>query len=57
MGMCRSFTTACILGATGILGSLPQGAAIAADLVILSNQGATPGVSELAAAFSHTSGN
>jgi molybdate transport system substrate-binding protein len=57
MGMCRSFTAACILGATAILGSLPQSAAVAADLVILSNQGATPGVSELAAAFSHISGN
>ena len=34
-----------------------QGAALAADLIILTNQGATPGVKELAAAFSRTSGH
>jgi molybdate transport system substrate-binding protein len=39
-------TTACVLGAL-----LPQGAALAANLVILTNQGAVPGVRELAAAF------
>jgi molybdate transport system substrate-binding protein len=44
-------------GMLGIFGSLPQGAAVAADLVILTNQGATPGVRELAAAFSRASGH
>src|SRR5438132_3830928 len=39
-----------------LLGSLPQGAA-AAELVILTNQGATPGVRELATAFSRMSGH
>jgi molybdate transport system substrate-binding protein len=39
------------------LGSLPHGAAGAAELIILTNQGATPGVSELAAAFSRASGH
>src|SRR5262245_26148058 len=45
------FAAACILG---VLGSL---AAMAADLVVLTNQGATPGVRELAAAFSRASGH
>ena len=36
---------------------LCQGAAQAADLIILTNQGATPGVRELAAAFSRASGH
>ena len=49
MGACGKFAAACILG---VLGSLPQGAAGAAELIILTNQGATPGVRELAAAFS-----
>ena len=40
-----------------VLGAMPQSAALAADLVILTNQGATPGVKELAAAFSRTSGH
>ena len=44
-------------GILGIFGSLPQGAAVAADLIILTNQGATPGVRELAAAFSRASGH
>src|SRR5919108_3384464 len=48
------FAAACILG---VLGSIPHGAAMAADLVILTNQGATPGVRELAAAFSRASGH
>src|SRR5262245_39783049 len=48
------FATACLLGA---LGSLPLGAAEAADLIILTNQGATPGVREIATAFSRTSGH
>jgi molybdate transport system substrate-binding protein len=41
------FAAACILGAL-----VPAGAALAADLIILTNQGATPGVKELATAFS-----
>ena len=44
---------ACLLGALGLL---PR-AAVAADLVILTNQGATPGVKELAAAFERASGH
>jgi len=44
-------------GMLGMLGSMPQGLAIAADLTILTNQGATPGVRELAAAFSQASGH
>ncbi len=31
---------------------VPQAAAVAADLVVLSNQGAVPGLKEIAAAFS-----
>ncbi len=45
----------CVLAA--VLGSLSQATAAAADLIILTNQGATPGVRELAAAFSHASGH
>ena len=48
------FAAACILAA---LGSMPQGAALAADLVIVTNQGAMPGLKELAAAFKRTSGH
>ena len=40
----------------GLLGLMPRAAA-AADLVILTNQGATPGVKELAAAFERASGH
>ena len=36
---------------------MPQSAALAADLTILTNQGATPGVRELAAAFARASGH
>src|SRR5947208_8193885 len=54
MGNCAKFAAACILG---VLGSIPHGAAMAADLIILTNQGATPGVRELAAAFSRISGH
>jgi molybdate transport system substrate-binding protein len=46
-----SIAAACIVGALGV------GDAAAADLVILTNQGATPGVRELAAAFSQASGH
>src|SRR2546427_12562335 len=54
MGSWTKFAAACILA---VLGSIPHGAAMAADLVILTNQGATPGVRELAAAFSRASGH
>lgn len=54
MGAYAKFATACILGA---LGSLSQGAANAADLVVLTNQGAAPGVRELAAGFERVSGH
>ena len=52
MRACAKFAAACILGAL-----VPQGAALAAELVILTNQGATPGVRELAAAFERASGH
>ena len=48
------FAGACLLG---MLVSVPHGAAMAADIVILTNQGATPGVRELATAFSRASGH
>src|SRR5260370_32860750 len=52
------FAAACILGVIlGFTGSLPPGAARAAELVVLTNQGATPGVRELAAAFARASGH
>src|SRR5262245_9997213 len=54
MGSYAKFAAVCILAA---LGSVPHGTAMAADLVILTNQGATPGVKELAAAFSRASGH
>src|SRR5438045_846276 len=54
MGSCGKFAAACILG---VFGLIPHGAAMAADLVILTNQGATPGVRELATAFSRASGH
>jgi molybdate transport system substrate-binding protein len=54
MRMGTTFAAACIVGA---LVSLPVGAVLAADLIILTNQGATPGVRELANAFSRASGH
>ena len=54
MRACATFAAACILGALGLM---PHGAAAAAELVILTNQGATPGVRELAAAFARASGH
>jgi molybdate transport system substrate-binding protein len=54
MGACGKVAAACILG---MLGALPQGAARAAELTILTNQGATPGVRELAAAFERATGH
>ena len=57
-GACRKFATACIPGAVlGILGALPTGAAQAVELVVLTGQGATPGVKEVAAAFARASGH
>ena len=53
MRACAKFAAACILGAA--LGS--QGTALAAELVILTNQGATPGVRALGAAFERASGH
>ncbi len=50
----RKFAAAFILGA---LASLAAGTARAADLIIVSNQGAIPGLTELGAAFSRASGN
>ena len=41
----------------GVAGSLPPAAAMAAELVVITNQGATPGVRELAAAFERASGH
>lgn len=55
MGAYAKFTAACMFGVT--LGSVAYGAALAADLTILTNQGATPGVKELATAFSKKSGH
>ena len=52
-GAWRRFAAAGLLAA---LAALPQGAR-AADVVVVSNQGATPGVRELAAAFEHASGH
>ena len=58
MGACAKFAAVavCLLGA---LGFMPQRAATPApaELVILTNQGATPGVRELAAAFARASGH
>ena len=54
MGACGKVAAACILG---VLGALPQGAARAGELTILTNQGATPGVRELAAAFERATGH
>lgn len=48
------FAAAC---AVWLVVSLPHGTAGAAELVILTNQGATPGVSELATAFSRATGH
>jgi molybdate transport system substrate-binding protein len=62
MSACGKLAGAFVLGVLvpGVLGSLaasmPQGAA-AAELVVLTNQGATPGVSALAAAFARASGH
>jgi molybdate transport system substrate-binding protein len=58
MGGCGKAAAACVLGVlvSAFQGALPPGAA-AAELVIISNQGATPGVRELAAAFGQKTGH
>ena len=54
MAASTKFATVCILG---ILAATSLGAANAADLVIVSNQGAMPGMRELGAAFSRATGH
>ncbi len=54
MGSGTKFAAACIFVG---LGSMAQGTAHAADLVIISNQGAMPGLREIAAAFTRASGH
>jgi molybdate transport system substrate-binding protein len=53
MRVCARRAAACVLG---VWAMMPRAAA-AADLVVLTNQGATPGVKELAAAFERASGH
>jgi molybdate transport system substrate-binding protein len=48
------FAAACLLGTLGLMA---QRTSAAAELIILTNQGATPGVRELAAAFERASGH
>jgi molybdate transport system substrate-binding protein len=54
MEACARLTAACILG---VLALTPQRTSTAADLIILTNQGATPGVRALADAFARASGH
>ena len=54
MARCMKFAPLCVLA---LLGALAPGAALAANLVIVSNQGAMPGLKELAAAFMRASGH
>jgi len=54
MGTCAKFTAACLIGAVALMSSR---ATAASDLVVLTNQGATPGVRELAAEFARASGH
>ena len=54
MRRCTKFAWVCILATLGLV---PQGAALAANLVIVTNQGAVPGLKELAAAFTRASGH
>jgi molybdate transport system substrate-binding protein len=56
MKACGKFAAACILGVLGTTGPLPQ-TAVAAELIIITNQGATPGVTEIANAFSRATGH
>jgi molybdate transport system substrate-binding protein len=53
MRACAKFVAVCVVVALG----LTPRAAEAADLIILTNQGATPGVRELAAAFGRATGH
>ena len=53
MGACEKVAAACIRAVIpgmmlGMLGASPQGAAQSAELTVLTNQGATPGVREVA---------
>jgi len=54
----RTLAVACMVAGTGlgVTGLLPQ-TAVAAELAVVTNQGATPGVRELAAAFERASGH
>ena len=54
MRACARLIATCVVGAVVVM---PYAASAAADLIILTNQGATPGVKELAAAFSRASGH
>ena len=54
MGARARIAAACIVGSLALT---PRGVTTAVELTILTNQGATPGVRELAAAFSRTSGH
>src|SRR5688572_11886340 len=54
MGARAHIAAACILGSLALT---PREVTTAVELTILTNQGATPGVRELAAAFSRTSGH
>src|SRR5436190_13941666 len=54
MRACAKLAAACMLAALGLMS---HEAAAAAELVILTNQGATPGVRELAAAFARATGH
>lgn len=54
MGTGAEFVAALVLG---ILTSLPLAAAQAAELTVITNQGTTPGVREVAAAFERASGS
>jgi len=54
MKACVKFAAACILV---VLGMIPETEALAANLVIVTNQGAMPGLKELAAAFMRESGD
>ena len=54
MGACAKFSAACVIAAMALMSVR---ATAASDLIVLTNQGATPGVRELAAAFSRASGH
>jgi molybdate transport system substrate-binding protein len=59
MNAAKTLTTACMVTGLGlgVTGPLAQTAATAAELIVLTNQGATPGVRELAAAFERATGH